>query len=91
MLNPEYSKQFKKDYKRAEKRGLKIEELKMVMRRLAYGEVLEAKYHDHVLQGKYKGFGECHVRPDLLLIYLKEEENKRIVFVRTGTHSDLFE
>ena len=91
MLNPQYSKQFKKDYKRSEKRGFKTDEIKTVMRRLAIGEQLEPKFRDHVLKGEYEGFGECHIRPDWLLIYLKEENKGIIIFVRTGTHADLFE
>ena len=91
MLQAEYTRQFKKDLKLCEKRGLKMEEIKAVMVRLAAGERLEPKFRNHVLKGEYAGHGECHIRPDWLILYLKQESRNAIVFVRTGTHSDLFE
>jgi mRNA interferase YafQ len=91
MLAAEYTKQFKKDYKLAMKRNLPEDEIKRVMSKLIKEEPLEPRYRDHVLSGDYKGFGECHVRPDWLLIYLKNTRAKTITFVRTGSHSDLFD
>jgi mRNA interferase YafQ len=64
-------------------------ELKKVAQKLAHGEKLESKYKDHSLKGSFKkDHRECHIKPDWLLIY-RIEENE-LVFVRTGTHSDLF-
>lgn len=91
MWAPEYTKQFKKDYKRCDKRGLPLAELEKVMRTLMEGKALAEKYRDHTLKGEYEGFGECHVRPDWLLIYLKVDSAQVIRFVRTGSHSDLFD
>jgi mRNA interferase YafQ len=91
MWTPEYTKQFKKDFKRCDKRGLPLAELETVMKTLMAGKTLAERHRDHTLTGEYKGFGECHVRPDWLLIYLKVPEERVIRFVRTGTHSDLFE
>ena len=51
---------------------------------------LEEKYRDHELRGKYKGFRECHIAPDWLLIYMKEEDILVLTLIDTGTHSDLF-
>jgi len=51
---------------------------------------LEQKHKPHKLSGKFKGYWECHVKPDLLLIWEQKEALKLIELVRTGTHSDLF-
>lgn len=81
---------FKKDYKLAIKRGLPIKELDNVIRLLAEDAPLPAKYKDHELSGIWKGFRECHIQPDWLLIY-KILDNKLVLsLTRTGSHSDLF-
>ncbi len=51
---------------------------------------LSAKYKPHKLTGNYKGFWECHIQPDWLLIWLQDDSGKTITLTRTGTHSDLF-
>jgi mRNA interferase YafQ len=91
MWRPAYTKQFRKDYKRCRKQGLPEIEIEEIMRRLLKGQPLAAKHRDHVLKGEYQGFGECHVRPDWLLIYLKDKETGTLTFVRTGSHSELFD
>ena len=84
------SNQFKKDLKLAAKRGYDINKIKDVIEKLANGEILEAKYRDHLLTGDYGGFRECHIQPDWLLVY-QIDGNQLILFLaRTGTHSDLF-
>ena len=65
---------FKKDLKLAKRRGLKTELLDEVVEKLQNGDVLDPKYHDHELQGKYKGFRECHIMPDWLLVYMIEND-----------------
>ena len=84
-----YSSQFKKDVKLAIKRGYKIELLHRIMKALENEEVLEAKYKEHYLVGNYKGYLECHIEPDWLLIY--KINGNELYFARTGTHSDLFD
>jgi len=84
-----WTSQFKKDYKRAGKRGCPLDELKGIAKKLADGKTLDARHRDHPL----KGFGkklhrECHIKPDWLLVYRIEGDT--IVFIRTGAHSDLF-
>ncbi len=81
---------FKKDYKLAKKRGLDMRLLEYVIDELLLGHTLDAKYLDHPLHGDYEGFNECHIQPDWLLIYGKDEENLILTAVRTGTHTDLF-
>jgi mRNA interferase YafQ len=84
------SNQFKKDLKRAQKRGLKMNRLKTVVDTLAAGETLDEKYRDHSLIGNYRGFRECHVESDWLLLYRIDSDVLELFLFRTGTHSDLF-
>ena len=58
---------------------------------LARGEMLDAKYRDHKLQGDYAGYRECHIRADLLLIYQVRERLLVLVLVDIGSHAYLFE
>lgn len=90
MLDIVLSNRFKKDLKLISKRGYNLELLNTVVERLAHQETLEDKYRDHELTGNYKGFRECHLEPDWLLVY-RIDGNDLILFLsRTGTHSDLF-
>ena len=87
-----YSNLLKKDYKKAKKRGLDINELNKVIRMLGDGKKLPIKYRDHRLKDdkRYKDARGCHLSPDWLLIYKKEEDIAVLTLDRTGTHSDLF-
>ena len=78
--------QFKKDYKLARKRNLRIELLDEIIRKLSRGEALPQENRDHA----WSGYRECHVQPDWLLIYRIEEGLLILTLTRTGTHSDLF-
>ena len=88
MLSPSYTKQFEKDWKRLQKRGKPKEKLKIVLKMLINKKRLPQKYRDHKLIGNYQGRRECHIEPNWLLIYKITE--LRIIFERTGSHSDLF-
>ncbi len=81
---------FKKSLKLAKKRGLDLKLLDKVITMLQNNITLGEKYHDHELKGKYQGFRECHIQPDWLLIYLKENDVLTLTLVDTGTHADLF-
>ena len=81
--------QFKKDFKLAIKRGLKIGLLEEVVALLAMGEALPEKYSDHALSGNWRGHRECHIQPDWLLIYRYDDDVLVLTLTRTGTHSDL--
>lgn len=82
--------QFKKDFKLAMKRSMKIELLEEVIAILAMGETLPDKHKDHALTGNWVEHRECHILPDWLLIYRIEDEVLVLTLARTGTHSDLF-
>lgn len=88
MLLPSRTTQFKRDVKLAEKRGRNMTKLKAVMTKLVEEEPLDHKFKEHKLTGNYKNHWECHLEPDWLLIY--RISSTEVVFVRTGTHSDLF-
>ncbi len=81
---------FKTSPKLAKKRGLDLKLLDKVITMLQNDIPLEEKYRDHELKGKYQGFRECHIQPDWLLIYLKENYVLTLTLVDTGTHADLF-
>lgn len=81
---------FKKGLKLAKKRGLNIKLLEDIVDKLQNGIPLAAKHRDHELQGKFKGFRECHIQPDWLLMYLIEDDVLVLTLVDTGTHSDMF-
>ena len=78
---------FKKDMKSlsAEEK----QETKEVIEKLAKGETLDEKYHDHQLLGKLKAFRDCHIRPDLVLIYRIRENILELYVYRIGSHSKL--
>ncbi len=84
----DYSNQFKKDYKKLVSQGKDITKLKNIIEKLLRNQPLEKKYKDHKLSGEWKGFRDCHIEPDWLLIYRKTSE---VLYIeRTGSHSELF-
>lgn len=82
--------QFKKDVKRAGKRGKDAAELKAVLELLIEGGPLPPEYRDHPLRGEFAGSRDCHIQPDWILIYTLTAKETHVRFERTGTHSDLF-
>jgi addiction module toxin, RelE/StbE family len=93
MRHYDRSSQFKKDIKKALKQTSPrrdIEELKNVMMMLADDKKLPPEKRDHNLVGTWIGYRECHVQPDFLLIYKKDDTNNSIRFERAGSHSELF-
>ena len=87
------SSNFKKDLKRELKKphSEKIQSaLSLAIYLLQTDQVLPAKYKVHKLKGDFLGYLECHVRPDLLLIF-KQSDNSTLELIRLGSHSELFE
>lgn len=84
------TKQFNKDLRRLAKRRLKIIKLNQVVKMLANDEPLPDKYRNHLLSGKWSGYYECHIAPDWLLVYKKENNILVLTLTRTGTHADIF-
>lgn len=89
-LKVKYSSRFKRGLRLAVKRGLDISLLENVVEKLKARIPLDSKYKDHSLSGNYKGYRECHIQPDWLLIYLIEDDFLTLTLVDTGTHADLF-
>lgn len=81
---------FKKDFKLLKKQGKNTDKILAVIKKLARGESLDAKYKDHPLLGDYLGAREFHIEPDLLLIYEKQENILILNILRAGSHSNLF-
>lgn len=80
---------YKKDVARAKRRGLDLTRLNELVGILATGQRLSAERHDHALKGKWAGCRECHIAPDWLLVYRKNEHMVELRLVRTGTHREL--
>ena len=86
-----YSKQFKKDLKKCAKQNSRsANELKKILDLLILGKILDDKYRNHRLKGQFKNCFECHIRPDILLIYKIEKQELMILLLRIGSHADLF-
>ncbi len=79
---------FKKDVKRADKRGKDMAKLRAVILLLIEGAPLDQHHRDHPLKGEWHGYRDLHVEPDWVLIYKVTEAE--LLLARTGTHSDLF-
>jgi mRNA interferase YafQ len=92
MRRIEYTGAFRRDFKR-EKKGQHRRELDLlvsvVVSLLAEDQMLPTKNHDHALSGDWDDHRECHLKPDLLLIYRKPDVDA-LQLVRLGSHSELF-
>lgn len=90
MLRIARTSQFKRDYKRELRGSHKNtveDDLKTVLTSLVQYEPLDEKYKDHALTGNWKDHRDCHIKPDLVLIYRVEENILRLA--RIGSHSEL--
>ncbi|MCI5633838.1 MAG: type II toxin-antitoxin system YafQ family toxin [Alphaproteobacteria bacterium] len=89
MLELIVSSAFKTEIKKIKNAKDKAE-LKLVLDTLLAEKTLDVKYRDHALSGNYKNYRECHIKPDLLLIYKIEKAELVLYAVHIGSHSDLF-
>lgn len=87
-----HSTSFKKDLKKIAKQNQKLEKVIDVLKILSQNGVtgIPAKMKPHILIGNYKGAYECHIEPDLLIIWEQHEEDNEISLLRLGSHSELF-
>ncbi len=81
--------QFKKDLKRYKYKIEIIDKLEVLLKLLVNGQPIPAENNPHILTGNYRGYMECHVESDTLLIWWDKEEGI-IKLVRFGSHSELF-
>lgn len=89
MRKLKQTSQFKKDLKRIQNNPKKVASLQTVLERLQTTGTVPQEYKPHLLIGDYKGYMECHVENDLLLIWF-DESKELIKLIRLGTHSELF-
>ena len=91
MRTIERTSQFKRDYKRESRgrhRASLDDSLVPVMEALAQDAALDRRHHDHALSGEWADHRDCHVKPDLVLIYQKPDGGT-LRLVRLGSHSEL--
>ena len=89
MYKIQTTNRFIKDVLKCKKRGLNLADLEEVMLILEKFGKLPAKYRPHKLSGKYIDCWECHIKPDWLLIWQQNDTLLTLLFLNTGTHSDL--
>ena len=91
MWNIERRTKFKKDYKKIVRSGVHIDDLEFILIEICSRRTLPQKFNDHILAGNWKGRRECHVKPDVLLIYKVDDTRQLIILERIGSHAELFE
>lgn len=87
MLTVEFSKKFRKDMKHIQNQPELMVATHKVIESIRHRKKLPARHKDHKLRGNYQGFRECHIKPDLLLIYSIDENTLKLA--RIGSHSEL--
>lgn len=90
MFILKYSSRFKKDLKGYKYNKVVLAELIKVLDSLAKGDSLPSKNINHSLSGEFKNCFECHIRPDVLLVYKIKKEEITILLLRIGSHSEIF-
>jgi mRNA interferase YafQ len=89
MREIDLQSRFKRDYKREKKANPSLDAiLTPILNLLAADAILPERLSDHALRGEWKGFRDCHVKPDLVLIYAKSAG--ALSLARLGSHSELF-
>lgn len=90
MYSISYSNRFNKDLKRCQKRGLDIQLIRSVVELLAANGSLPQQYRPHKLVNQKVETWECHIQPDWLMTWQQNDTELTLLFLQTGTHSDLF-
>lgn len=90
MYSINYTNRFSKDLKRCKKRGLDIQLIQNAITLLASTGTLPAQYHPHKLVNQKVETWECHIQPDWLMTWEQNDTELTLLFLQTGTHSDLF-
>jgi mRNA interferase YafQ len=86
-LDPKPTTKFKQDVERQKRRGKDTDKLRAIIELLCHHRPLEPTHRDHGLTGDWKGWRDCHVEPDWVLIY--KRDGGTLILARTGTHADL--
>ncbi len=90
MYSINTSNKFEKDFVKCVKRSYNLGLFNEALEILEVSGRLPKKYKPHMLSGNLKGYWECHLKPDWLLLWRQNDETRVIELARTGTHSDLF-
>ena len=83
------TKTFKRSFKKLNLSDTDLQNFIDIVYKLSNDISLDKKYKDHQLRGELKEFRECHIKPDLLLIY--RIKNNKLELIDIGSHSELFE
>ena len=84
------SNQFKKDFRRCMKRGLNMKLITDAMELLKTSGTLPLQYRPHKLKSQKIDTWECHIQPDWLMTWQQNDTELTLLFLQTGTHSDIF-
>ena len=80
---------FKRDFKREKKTDWQLENiLNSILQDMANDIPLAPKYKDHAMTGVWQNSRDCHIKPDLVLIY-KKPDSETLLLVRIGSHAQL--
>ena len=90
MLEPVYTKPFRKEFKLMGKRSKDFDKLGEVMKMIINEQFLPPERRNHPLHGKWKGAFGCHIQGDWVLIYEIDSAARTVTFHRIGSHADLF-
>jgi len=85
-----YSSRFKKDLKSYKHDKSVLDDLEEVLDILLRGNEIPVKNKNHRLSGEFKDCFECHIRPDVILIYKRSENTLYLLLLRIGSHSRIF-
>ena len=88
---PYYTTRIKKQLKMLKKRGYDMRLFKETVEMLIDGTVLPTQYRDHPLRGDKRGYRDCHIKDDWVLIYKIDKGILTLILLETGTHADLME
>ena len=88
LLTIHQSTRFRRDVKRLGKQGAELSKLESVIRTLVAQSPLDERLRDHALTGNWRGYRDCHIQPDWLLLYRVVDDELQLA--RMGSHADLF-
>ena len=90
MYKISFTNRFKKDVLRCQKRGMDISLVSVAIAILKEKGVLPPSYRPHKLTGDHTGQWECHLKPDWIMVWEQNDRELQLLFLYTGTHSDIF-
>jgi mRNA interferase YafQ len=85
-----YTNRFRKDIKKCNKQKLDIDKVTAAIKILQKSGKLPAQYKPHRLTGHFNGLWECHLSPDWLMVWKQDDKKLTLLFMYTGSHSELF-